>query len=302
MPVHYFCHIFQRNMKQPHIEIHTNELTFTGIDILPFSDMKENIQRPHRDDHYMFIIQLQGNFVWELDFKQVTLSGPSVLYVAPAQVHRYLRFSDCTGWFIFIDPLLVTEKYTRVLNNYLSTGQMFHIKADNPAFLLIPVIETLLLQKEEFFQEQIARSLTDSLLGFLTGALIQDHAAEKLISGQKYQTVYQFKQLVQARYRELKQVKDYASLLHISPLYLNEIVKQITGFPVSYWIQQTILLEAKRLLYYTQLDVKQIAFELGYEDHTYFSRFFKKNVNMTASEFRLKNHDLSNSNPAIDHT
>ncbi|MCS3797336.1 helix-turn-helix domain-containing protein [Niastella sp. OAS944] len=288
-------------MKQPHIEIHTDELTATGIDISPFSDMKDNIQRPHRDDHYMFVVQSKGNFLWELDFKQVTMLGPSVLYVAPGQVHRYLQFSDCTGWFIFIDPLLVTEKYTRVLNNYLNAGQVFQIKTDNPAFSIIPVIETL-LERKEFFQDQIARSLTDSLLGFLTGALIQDHAAEKLMSGQKYQTVYQFKQLVQTRYKELKQVKEYASQLNISPLYLNEIVKQITGFPVSYWIQQTILLEAKRLLYYTQLDVKQIAFELGYEDHTYFSRFFKKNVHMTASEFRVKNHDLSNSNPAIDHS
>lgn len=288
-------------MKQPPIEIHTDELTPTGIDISHFSEMKENILGPHRDDHYMFIVQTQGNFIWELDFKQVTLSGSSVLYIAPGQVHHYLRFSDCIGWFIFIDPLLVSEKYTRVLNNYLNTGQVFQIKEDNPAFSLIPVLEKLLLENKEFFQEQIARSLTDSLLGFLTGALIQDHAAEKLISGQKYQTVYQFKQLVQARFRELKQVKEYASQLNITPLYLNEIVKQITGFPVSYWIQQTILLEAKRLLYYTQLDVKQIAFELGYEDHTYFSRFFKKNVHMTASEFRLKNHDLSNSNPAMDH-
>lgn len=288
-------------MKQPHIEIHTDELPAAGIDISPFNEMKETINRPHRDDHYMFVIQSQGNFIWEVDFKQVTLSGCSVLYIGPGQVHRYIEFNDCTGWFVFIDPLLVTEKYTRVLNNYLNTGQVFHIKTDNPVFSVIHVIETLLLGKKEFFQEQIARSLTDSLLGFLIGALIQDHAAEKLIGGQKYQTVYQFKQLVQSKYKELKQVKDYASQLNITPLYLNEIVKQITGFPVSYWIQQTIILEAKRLLYYTQLDVKQIAFELGYEDHTYFSRFFKKNVEMTASEFRQKNHDLSNSNPAMDH-
>ncbi len=77
-----------------------------------------------------------------------------------------------------------------------------------------------------------------------------------------------------------------AAQLHITPLYLNEIVKEITGFPASYWIHQEIMLEAKRLLYYTNLDVKQIAFDLGYEDHAYFSRFFKKNTGLTAGEFR----------------
>ncbi|GAA5087448.1 hypothetical protein GCM10023210_10290 [Chryseobacterium ginsengisoli] len=92
--------------------------------------------------------------------------------------------------------------------------------------------------------------------------------------------------MIQIHYKELKQVKEYASLLNITPLYLNEIVKEITGFSASHWIHQEIILEAQRLLYYTDLDIKQIAFQLGYEDHAYFSRFFKKNTGNTASQFR----------------
>lgn len=83
-------------------------------------------------------------------------------------------------------------------------------------------------------------------------------------------------------------------MLNITPLYLNEIVKEITGFPASYWIQQETILEARRLLYYTDLDIKQIAYRLGYDDHAYFSRFFKKSTGNTASQFRNKNHYLSN--------
>jgi AraC-like DNA-binding protein len=90
-------------------------------------------------------------------------------------------------------------------------------------------------------------------------ALVQSKGSVGLIGGQKHQTVIRFKQLVQAHYKALKQVQAYASQLHITPLYLNEIVKEITGFPASHWIHQEIMLEAKRLLYYTDLDVKQIA-------------------------------------------
>jgi len=77
-------------------------------------------------------------------------------------------------------------------------------------------------------------------------------------------------------------------------LYLNEVSKEITGFIASYWIQNEVLLEAQRLLFYTNMDVKEIAFSLGYEDHTYFSRFFKKNLGCTAGQFRQNNHYLSN--------
>jgi len=73
---------------------------------------------------------------------------------------------------------------------------------------------------------------------------------------------------------------------YFSLSYLNEAVKETTGFTVSHWIQQQIMLEAKRLLYYSECSAKEIAHELGYEDHTYFSRLFKKTVGRTPIEFR----------------
>jgi len=292
--------IAQINMNIAPIEIHRDELKSIGIDIIPFGNLSKAVQTPHRDDHYMFIIQTEGTFHWELDFTNIILSGSSAYYIAPGQVHRYIGQDNCTGWFVFMDPLLISEKYTKILNTWLNINQGVTITPENLIFSIIRVFESLIKQKKEFFQNQLEYSLADTVLGLFTGALVQQHGAEKLVGGQKYQTVYHFKHLLQSRYKEFKQAKDYAAFLNITPLYLNEIVKQITGFTVSYWIQQTIVLEAKRLLYYSKLDIKQVAFELGYEDHTYFSRFFKKNTGITATDFRLKNHDLSNSNLAMN--
>jgi AraC-like DNA-binding protein len=96
----------------------------------------------------------------------------------------------------------------------------------------------------------------------------------------------EFKKLLQVEYKRLKSPAEYAAELHLSASYLNEAVKETTGFNVSYWIQQQIVLEAKRLLYYSQSSVKEVAHQLGYEDHAYFSRFFKKAVGRTPGEFR----------------
>ena len=287
-------------MKTSPIEIHIDELKSILIDISPFAALSTAVQTPHRDDHYLFIIQTEGIFHWELDFRDRILSGPALYYIAPGQVHRYIEQDNCSGWFVFMNPLLIAEKYTKILNTYLNSIQGISVTEKNLIFSIVGLFETLIKQKNEYFQDQVVQSMADTLLGLFTGALVQQHANEKRIGGQKYQTAYEFKHLVQLRYKQYKQVKDYASFLNITPLYLNEIVKQITGFTVSYWIQQTIMLEAKRLLYYSKMDIKQIAFELGYEDFTYFSRFFKKHTGITATEFRLKNHDLSNSGHAMD--
>jgi AraC family transcriptional regulator, transcriptional activator of pobA len=86
--------------------------------------------------------------------------------------------------------------------------------------------------------------------------------------------------------RTIKSPSGYSTRLNVSQSYLNESVKRVTGLSISHWIQQEVLLEAKRLLYYSELNVKQIAYELGYEDPSYFSRFFRRAAGMSALEFR----------------
>ena len=61
--------------------------------------------------------------------------------------------------------------------------------------------------------------------------------------------------------------------------------------PVSYWIQHELVLEAKRLLYYSDLTVKEVAFALGYDDHAYFSRLFSKVTGMSPGSFRKSTHE-----------
>jgi AraC family transcriptional regulator, transcriptional activator of pobA len=80
-------------------------------------------------------------------------------------------------------------------------------------------------------------------------------------------------------------------MLNISTTYLNECVKSATGHPVSYHIQQRVILEAKRLLAHTNSSVKEIAAELGYDDVPYFSRLFSKIAGVTAVAFKNTNRD-----------
>lgn len=95
-----------------------------------------------------------------------------------------------------------------------------------------------------------------------------------------------FKELMFAHIKEKNLVSDYASLLHITPNHLNKTVKQITGKSPTKWIDETLVLEAKVLLYQTELSISEVASEIGIFDQSYFSRLFKKYEGVTPFEFR----------------
>ena len=99
---------------------------------------------------------------------------------------------------------------------------------------------------------------------------------------------YQFKLLLSANYKTCKKPVQYASMMNISTVYLNEAVKNITGVSVTQNIINEIILQAQRFLYHTDMSIKEIAAELGDEDYAYFTRLFTKNTKETPSSFRHK--------------
>jgi AraC family transcriptional regulator, transcriptional activator of pobA len=95
-----------------------------------------------------------------------------------------------------------------------------------------------------------------------------------------------FKELIHNNIKTHHQVNYYASLLNVTPNHLNKSVKFVTGQSAAKWIEETILLEAKYLLFQTTFSVSEIALQVGHEDHSYFSRFFKKHEGITPIQYR----------------
>ncbi|MEC5145874.1 helix-turn-helix domain-containing protein [Chitinophaga sp. 212800010-3] len=279
---------------KPPIAIHKKQLDDFGIQLKPMINLHEGIKIAHRDDHYVFILQQRGALLLELDFNEMALSGPSLCFIMPGQVHRYISLADSAGHFLFVDASLVTGQYRDLFDSFQHLRQIFPLAATHIIFNSIALAEQLLLQENYPFKKAVVSSFMASLMGLIAAQVKQQDIIRESINGQRFTVASKFRGLVKKKFKQLKQVQQYAELLNISPLYLNECIKEATGHPASYWIQQEILLEARRLLYYTTLDVKEIAFELGYEEHAYFSRFFKKNSGTTPVEFRVKNHELSN--------
>jgi AraC family transcriptional activator of pobA len=129
----------------------------------------------------------------------------------------------------------------------------------------------VLLKRLIIFVTQLARS------GFAPVAKTQE---------EKFHLMRKFNLLVEANFKTEHSVSFYAGQLFKSPKTLSNLFAQFSPKTPSQIIQERIMAEAKRLLFYTDRSVKHITFELGFEDVSYFSNFFKKNAGVSPSEFR----------------
>jgi AraC family transcriptional activator of pobA len=242
----------------------------------------------HRDDHYIFFVIEEGTASLMIDFHQLSFSASSLYYILPGQVHHRIRNNVAYGWFIAIDALLIAPEYRNIFESQLILQQPFLLNN-----VLMQQCQDLLCLLQKKYEEDnpgpfylpIVHSLLQAFVG-IAACCYSGFSNPQQVMTRPVQLAHQFKKLLPENIREIKSPSAYASMLHVSETYLNEALKKVTGLSVSYWIQQEVLLEAKRLLYYSQMNVKEIAHSLGYEDHTYFSRLFKKTEGTTPLLFR----------------
>jgi AraC-like DNA-binding protein len=98
--------------------------------------------------------------------------------------------------------------------------------------------------------------------------------------------VKQFKDLLDNHFTHWHKVAEYAKSLHITPNYLNELVSQETGKSAKDMILNRIMLEAKRFATYSETSVKEVAYNLGFDDPAHFSKLFKSQENQGFTDFR----------------
>ena len=254
---------------------------------------RQHIMRAHRDDHYIFIFQQCGTSNLVVDFKEMTIGSNVVLCVLPGQIHFYKSSEGAKGWFLAIDTLLVEKQYRSVFEE--------EILMLTPVLMRTPGKEHLdacFHSLHEVAKDDIS-GIRQSVVSNLSGACIGLIAASYLSNEEKHPhsnnrnavITRQFHALLKTNFKTIKAPSQYAASLNISLSYLNECIKATTGNSVSAGIHQEIILEAKRLLCYTSLTIKEIAYDLGFEDHSYFSRLFSGITGAAPGQFRKTFHE-----------
>lgn len=99
--------------------------------------------------------------------------------------------------------------------------------------------------------------------------------------------VREFNYLVEKHFKEKHSVAEYAELLFKSPKTISNLFHKLGERPPLQFIHERIMLEARRMLWYTDVEVSQLTYDLGFNDIQAFSRFFKKNQGIAPTEYRL---------------
>ncbi|MDF2932138.1 MAG: AraC family transcriptional regulator [Chryseobacterium sp.] len=251
----------------------------------------KGINQSHRDDYHLFFLQEKGTTTIEIDFKKHTVKPFSIIYIHPDQVHRTLEVKNATfsGWLINNENL--KPEYLKLLDTITPVKPLL---LNKEMFSIISEAVTLCIKFSERKHDKLHHSLLNDSCNILVGMVISQYLEQfkRIDKLSRFELIAKaFRTTLEHNFTTSKKPSAYAEVLNISTPYLNECVKNVTGYPVSYHIQERVILEAKRLLYYTDKSVKEIAAELGYDDYPYFSRLFSKVTGMTALNFRKKNHD-----------
>ena len=264
-----------------------------SIERLSFENLPDlgDWEQPERHDRHSFFLLEKGSVTIEIDFERYDIQSPGAIYMHPDQVHRIIGFENVTvtAWAITNDTL--SCEYLPLLEAIspaapvLMNPETFGLLSES-ASLCIKIAE----RKKDIVYQSMLKDHVNALVGLIIGTYTaQTKPADKLTRSEA--VTKGFREHLAHHFTRLKRPTDYAEKLHLSTAYLNECVKSTTGQPVSWHIQQRVILEAKRLLYHSDQSLKEIAAILGYDDYPYFSRLFTKVAGIAPLNFRHKNRD-----------
>lgn len=245
----------------------------------------------HQDDYYIFGLMEEGTGCGIIDFKELHVSSGDVFLIQPGQVHRFISSENAEGWFLMADSSFVGSAEKCIFDDFSLFASSFQI--DERRRNELSQIASLLAGREDCITDErtkaTARRLTETFIGVVAEAVQNINLQQTSHSRRHIEIVLSFRRLLAAHLATNRQPSYYASLLNISVVYLNEVVKGITGMSATLYIKNEVVLQAKRLLVHTDLAVKEISDRLGIDDYAYFSRLFAQVTGISPTQFRERN-------------
>lgn len=250
------------------------------------------IQQAHKHDFYIVLLLTQGKGNHTIDFTTYPVGPGSVFFLSPGQVHCWELSKDSEGHILFFSKSFYAE--------YFSLKKLwaysFFNSSRNPPFIQLDEQKTILIEKgfeaikeaclqESWMKNDLVRNHTDSLLIQLHRKYLEADHIEVTVSPDQL-ALQQLDRLIEMHLTEHQPVSFYADKMNLSQRQLNDLCKRTQKSAFTEIIRKRLVLEAKRLLTHSEMTISELAPELGFMDHSYFIRFFKKNTGMPPEKFR----------------
>lgn len=241
------------------------------------------------NSRYKILFVTKGEFEYFVDKRRISINTSKIGVIKPN--HTFALPQQClsNGYVISFshDFLQLSTGSSALLQSvFLNLGETDQVPVPKSEHrFLKDIMDRLFYEFHSSggMKEEVVRGLFHVFASFLNRATSQ---LNPISQGKCLRQTKRFFNLLDQNFATLKMPADYAKLMAVTPAYLNNIVKDTLGNTTSYFIQQRILVEAKRLMTYDELNMKEVAYKLGFFDVSHFSKFFKRITGERFTDFK----------------
>ncbi len=265
------------------------------IDVVTLPYIKKHVEKypAHRLTYYDITLITRGTGFFRINTCEYKVSAGDVIFSCPGEIRHWDTDNIIDGFaLIFEEEFLLSFFNDPGFLNHLACFQpdsTSKITLDDATYeRILKLVKDIKLEIDiyQVKDKHILRALLYETLMLLHRACTTtDNLPGK---NRKAKNLYadKFANLVNTDFKRYHSTRYYADKLCITSNYLNEIIKNITGISAKQYIQNRITLEAKKMLLYTNLQVSGIANDLGFDDLSYFIRFFRGQTGFTPLEYK----------------
>ncbi|WP_295126603.1 helix-turn-helix domain-containing protein [uncultured Chitinophaga sp.] len=249
---------------------------------------------PHTHDTFEIIWFTKGKGRHVVDFVSYELEDDMLFFLRPGQVHQVLDYEREGHAVVFTEKFIFSNKQDREVFFDLTT--LFDYSQEYAPVRIRPEAARALLGVVQLMYGESASNdgkysrsiLKNYLNAFLTIAEREKkvNTANTSVPSQFDTRVLQVRRILETHFRNEHQAGFYAEAISLTPKRLSEITKEAIGKTITEMLHDRLVLEAKRQLAFSQRSVKEICYELGFEDPAYFSRFFRNHTGSSPHDFR----------------
>lgn len=261
------------------------------------ADVMRILRKPHRLSYYYFQYLEKGSETFKTDLKEFTINDGEMAFGLPNQIFTKLPYDvNMRQYALSFDEhtlTLLPGSYQFLVNPFNANAIAFDQPAQQRVKNLLSGLFQLLHTPGKQRKAEIILAHLHTLLTEFNTAYFEQYQSHEIIAGSKLAKYIAFKLAVETQLTEHHDVQHIADGLALTSNTLYGIVKEFGGVSPKEWITNRLMLEAQRKLQYSNISVKELAYELGFNDPGYFSRLFKKSTGKSVSRYLAELQDLS---------
>jgi AraC family transcriptional activator of pobA len=274
-------------------EISSRELDFDIISFKNFFKDKnfKDTQRYTVADRNMILIITSGLGKHIVDFKSHQFTNGSLIFIAQGQVHKFDYKPGNSGYILFFSDTFLNSRLNTLSQSWLFNYHVdplniqVNAKMREHFFDIIEKIYQEFRSNNTFAKNEVIKTLLYLLL------VRSERIKRELISKDalnRSDLIFEFIKVAEKHYSESRNADYFAKLLNISYKHLNNVCKQALNKTAKTFIDEYIMLIAKRYLVCYDMSVRQISDATGFDEPTNFVKYFRKHTGMSPGQFKAK--------------